>query len=131
MKALSLLVLFVAVSAHADHYKCAEQASDAVKARRNQYSVFLTSVKTLAKNSGDYDLIERVRVSILSRNPNTKGQFKLARPTFEAIAKSADVMYSINSPSNGFSLGIYMDELDQSWMKLNTVRGTIRLNCGN
>jgi len=131
MKALTLAVLFLAVSAQASHYKCSESAADALKARRHQYSVFLTSIKTLAKNTQGYDLIERVRVSILSRDPHTKNQFKLARNTFEAVAKSADVMYSISSPSHGFSLGIYMDELDQSWMKLNTVGGTIRLNCGN
>lgn len=126
-------VLSFAISAHAAQYKCSEKASDAVAKNRLQYSVIVTTLAEIKdpKVVGESDRAEKVRVSVLSRSPKAGGGFKLDRPSFEAIAKSEDVVFHIRSAAHGFSFNLYMDELDQTSMKLAGVRGDIRLNCGS
>ncbi len=132
MKLFILFLVIAASSAQARQFKCSEKATDALAKNRVQYSVLVTTLSEITNPilKGDYDHVTNVRVSILSREPRTgSGPFRLDRPSFEAIAKSEDVNYNIRSPKHGFSFGVYLDEMDQSWMKLTGVRGDIRLNC--
>ena len=136
MKVLSLfVVLFATASANASHYKCAEKAADAVAKNRLQYSVFITTLAEIKdpKVVGQHDRADKVRVSVMSRNPKVaSSRFALNRPSFEAIAKSEDVMFQIDARRNhGFQFNMYLDELDQTSMKLSGVRGDIRLNCSS
>jgi len=55
----------------------------------------------------------------------------LDRPSFSAIAKFEDVMYFVDSKAKKFSLHMYLDELDQTSVKIQGVRGKINMNCHN
>jgi hypothetical protein len=134
MKVFSLsLLLLAASSANATHFKCTETAESPLLQKRLQYSVFVTTVAPITDRRiiGRNDSAEKVRISLLSRNPKFVGSpFKLDRPSFEAVAKTADVSYQIDAlKTHGFGLYIFLDELDQTSMKLSGVRGSVRMNC--
>ncbi len=136
MKNVILLVAFVvAASANAAHYKCSEKAADAIAKHRNQYSVFVTTLGEIKDGRvvGKKDRADRVRISLLSRDPKAgSAPFRLDRPSFEAVAKSEDVLFYINAKrTHGFSLTIYLDELGETSMSLAGVRGEIRMKCSS
>lgn len=132
MKALVLTMgLILAGSANATHFKCAEKGEAAIKAKRRQYAVWVTSTGKITDPDivEEYDGAEYVRISVLSRNPKVAGsKFKLDRPSFEAVAKYADVMYDVDGP--GIKMSVYLDEMDQTTVRLRGV-GKLAMNCGS
>lgn len=126
------LVLALGTPALAKNYLCAEKAAEARKGRRLQYGVKVATPGGITdpKVVGDYDHAKRVEVSVFSRDPNGSHPFRLDRPAFRAIAKSADVHYHIDARrTHGFHLDMYLDEMDQTSMELKGVRGDIRMSC--
>lgn len=127
------LALVTAPAAFAEHFKCAELAASAASQNRPQYAVFLTSLGRITDGRvvGRWDYAERVRVSLLARNPmQPQSHFALVRPSFEAVAKSEDVMYFIDAwQQTGFKMKMYLDELNETSVQLNGIRGTLRMNC--
>jgi hypothetical protein len=117
-------------AALAGTYKSFEGPKEAIAKNRLQYGVIVT---TLAKVTdprivGEHDGAERVRVQILARDPRRGGSFKTARNPFETISFQDDVMYSINAyRKHGLSLMIYLDEMDQTSVKLKGIRGSISM----
>lgn len=132
MKTLVLfLVAFASSSAFAESFKCAEDSKVALQENRLQYAVFVNQVNEI-KNPEiikDNDRASYVLVSVLSRDPKAGGSFKLNRPTFGSVATMADVMFFIDDKKHDFSFHLYMDELDQTSMKLRGLKKGIQLNC--
>lgn len=135
MRELSVfLCVFVSLcfgaSAQAEQFICAEKASEAVQLGRRQYAVRVVRLMRLRdpKIVGDYDGAEVVDVSIISRDPVKGTAFRKDRQ-FNSVAKFADVSYLIESKKNGFLFSLYLDELDQTTMKLAEVRGDIFMTC--
>lgn len=134
-------LLFSAFSAQAtslrsrpfEHFKCAETAQAALAQNRPQYAVFVTEFARITDGRviGRNDYANRVRVSVLARNPiQPNSAFALIRPTFEAVSKAEDVAYVIDaSRQAGFSMFIFLDELDQTTVRLNGIRGPLHMNC--
>lgn len=129
--AYSVLALFMfASAAMAGTYKSVESAQDAIAKNRLQYAVHVTTLGKITdpKIVGEHDYAERVRVEILARDPRKPSKFKLARNAFETVAFTDDVMFSISSwRKHGISMMIYLDEMDQTSVKLKGVRGSVSM----
>ncbi len=130
---LTIIAILISANSFAGNvYKCAEKSQTALAKNRLQYSVIIQELKKITdpKIVGKNDSATSVNVSILSRNPKVGGSFTLDRPSFKAVATSYDVMFSIDSKKeNGFELSMYMDELDQTSVKIPGVKERVHMNC--
>jgi hypothetical protein len=133
MKALvysfvSLMIL--ASAAVAGTYRSVEKPEDAIAKNRLQYAVHVTTLGKITdpKIVGEHDFAEKVRVEVFAKDPKKPGQFKAARNPFETVAFLDDVMFSVSAwRKHGVSLMIYLDELDQTSVKLKGVRGSLQM----
>ena len=126
LAALSLTVS----AAMAGEYMSFEKEEDAIAKNRLQYAVRVTRGERIKdpKIVGEHDYAERVEVEVLAKSPHTRAAFKRMRGPFKLIAYTDDVMYSIGSwRKHGISMMIYLDELDQTSVKLKGVRGSIQM----
>jgi hypothetical protein len=114
-------------------YKCFESdRQSALFQKRLQYGVIITAQAraTASRPAHGYDSVEKVKVTLLSRDPRKGGAYGVDRPEFDSVAKSEDVLYVVNSwRKNGVSLTIYLDEMDQSSLTLRGIRNPIQLIC--
>lgn len=128
--ALLTLTVFAA-SAFAGTYRSHESAGDALAKNRLQYGVHVTTLARITdpKIVGEHDYAEKVRVEIVARDPHKPAsKFKPVRNAFECVAFTDDVMFSISAwRKHGLSLMIYLDEMDQTSIKLKGVRGSISM----
>lgn len=129
--ALALVLAGLCSSTFAATYKCAETAEKALEEGRLQYSVILKEGRKITdpKIVKDNDAAGYVKVSVLSRDPEVGGRFELDRPSFTSIATYADVLFNIEDKRNGFQFWMYMDEEDETGMKLRGVKGSMHLKC--
>ncbi|MEW6055449.1 MAG: hypothetical protein AB1540_02455 [Bdellovibrionota bacterium] len=135
MKGLSL-VLFLALASTAsanakEDLRCVENAKKAQSKGRQQYAVTLKELKEIEDRriKGDHDRAAWVRVSILVKSP-ADSEYKLERKPFRAVARSSDVFYNINEwRKRGFNMTVYLDELDQTVVKIKGVKKSIRMTC--
>ena len=126
-----LSCLTVLSSARAETFKCKESPEAAMKKGRRQFAVTVEAIERITdpRVLGQSDYAESVVVTLLSRDPSSSSAKFKRMKGFTAVAKSEDVMYQIRSKKSGFGMMVYMDELEESWMKLKGVRGTIYVNC--
>lgn len=132
MKSMIASALFlVAASAHAENFFCKESSKDAIEQRRLQYAVSIVEKSKITdpRVVGQYDYAKNVIVTTWSRNPNSSQQFAKIR-SFAAVAKSADVSYFIDAKkTEGVSVGIYLDELDQTTVTLKGLKKSLQMTC--
>lgn len=131
MKFLSLFfVLSMASAAHAENFFCHESKEDALKAHRAQYAVWIKELSdvTDGRVTRGYDYAKNVLVSVMTRNPHGTSKFAPIQ-TFKAVAKSADVSYSIQAKTEGVSVHIYLDELDQTSLYVRGLTKAIQMTC--
>lgn len=119
-----------AVAAEPTSYKSFEKPEDAIAKNRLQYAVFVTRGEKIKdpKVLGDHDFAEHATVEVLAKDPHTRAMFKRVRGPFKTVAYLDDVMYTISAyRKGGVSMTIYLDEFDQTSVKLKGVRGSIHM----
>ena len=129
---IAACLLFTAASAHAENFFCKESSQDAIQQNRAQYAVSIIEKSAITDKRviGNSDYAKHVLVTVLSRDPKSSLKFTAVRPAFAAIAKNEDVMYSVNATkSNGVSIMIYLDELDQTSVKLKGITKSLQMTC--
>jgi hypothetical protein len=117
MKFLTVLALFLSLSAHAYTYKCTENVEGTT--RQPKLSVTIEELAEVTDEvtwSSHYDHVYKVRITLTKSNKRTR---------FDAFSTSEDVYYTISSvKANGFKFHLYLDEHDQAGVELTADDGT-------
>jgi hypothetical protein len=127
-----LAALCLTVSAAvAGEYRSFEKDEDAAAEGRKAYAVHITRGERIKdpKIVGEHDYAELVSVEILAKEPYARTLFRRVRGPYTTIAYTDDVMYTISSWKKcGINMTIFLDEMDQTSVKLRGVRGAIRMD---
>jgi hypothetical protein len=129
-------------SAFASTILCGETVANALEADRDQYAVAIVEKGNMDSTEpliydGEvvpWDESLLVKVTVSSRNPRSDSSFERVM-SFHANALKEDVSYTINrkgvldSAARGFEFHLYLDELDQTTVKIPGVTGKILMNC--
>lgn len=122
---LSLLTLLSLTTTQASElyaYTCKEKSNSSSEAI---YVVRIQETKDLTKALRNYRSVDQAAAVKISLNLEVNnGSIYTNLKTFEAIATSEDVFYTISSvKKNGFSFYLYLDEYDQAGMVLTNADG--------
>lgn len=135
LKLLSLVILSVSFSAHAAiDYKCVQNKRfSPIDPAQGEIRVNVEILKTMLIGDdyqGEYvDYVYKVKIDVKKLLKNRTSTIK----SFVGIATSSDVLFIISDKENGVNMRIYMDELDQSHIRIrnkNAKPTEVTLDCG-
>lgn len=122
-----ILALMVSTPSFAGQtIKCFENDhSQQMKRTGFQYSIYIVEEREI--QDPEFDHAYLVTVHIFKRKLGEREAVRV-RPAFQTISRSADVEYTITDKAKGFSMGIYLDELDQTSASIKDI-GRLDLTC--
>lgn len=134
---LLFITLFVKSAFALETYQCSEKIDRHSSNKSSQYFLKIKEIKDITeavrknKNQDEYiDYAYLVKVTLQQVNFKT-GRVKTIKK-FNTVVESADVHYNLDSKSNGVSTTIYLDELNETTVRLTHANGRtqqIRMDC--